>query len=1241
MKPNVPFLPVFLCLASMVAAVALTTPAGAQPAFRILNLQPSGGKVLIDHESSPAFYHVLRRLNLETGAETPVDMAPGTQNIGRLQDPNPSPRTGYYRVTRVRAADPLDADNDGIDDLYEFNHPPLSAFDASDAVQISPSSGRTRLEDYLRDESNLGLYPYLVGRGMHDITGPAADGGMMGYASGDQRSAGIHDRQWARAFIAGGRGASDKRVVFVVVDTGQVFHAVTQGVHDRLQADDELKNHYSFANIVLSATHTHGGASGHSHHPLYNYPTGGYAWQTYEAMVHGIFMAIKKAHRNLAPGKILLNSGQLLNANENREPESFKQNVETYHPALKNPFGSDNRDTEMLCLRFEHSNRREIGMFNWFPVHGVSYSLENRLLTGDNKGLASYLFEREKGTFYPGHGRAGESSGFVAGFANSNEGDLTANLWTSTNAWPSGLSAWPTNNENDLLRVTTIGSRQFSKAMELYSGSAGSPKRVFGDVDFRHMYLAITSVVVNPLNLYPYNVPGVGLPPCASCPDRGQPAVPWTTYRGAMGVDFLAGTRDGVGLSGGLIDFLKEITEVFKPLDPVTLDFEARHVPKHVIITTATDAGFGLTWTPQIIPISILRIGSLAILSVPAEFTSMAGSRLRKTVESILGPETHTIIAGLANDYSGYVTTYEEYVHIVPKENALPGQNYEAASTQFGAFTLAAYQTKFAELSQALLNGTPTATEAMPRTQAPEIHGVVIGNPLIASDPLFDLQPLPQARPAEYKGKAGCPDGQFFDLPTGACWSCPPGYNRTVFGIDGAEACEVPGRSEFTGATRHGPAGCGPGQFFDLITGACWSCPDGYNRTVFPIEGNAACERPAQSLFAPAAQHGPEGCGPGQFFDLLAGACWSCPAGYNRTIFPIGDPWACERPATSEFLAPLSAAGSLFNCPAGYEYDIILGRCYRCPDGSGKFIFRSWDDSRGACERVIPAAGSFATRHGELCPPGQFRDLGFCWSCPAEYNRTIFRVDDPRACERVIPASLSAGTRFGGLCPVGQFRDLLTGACWSCPPGFNRTVLPIDSASACEVVIPTVRTHATRFGNFACADRGLDWFLDVGRNECWSCNGWMRNANPVDSFEACTGPAVAFGELVLDPTWVRPETERRYRRGDRMSVSFWGGHPKNVFGTINNRMVDALPSFFEVQQLTGAGWVTLRTDADWDTTFQWERVGVAASKSTVSWDIGVDTPTGTYRVFHQGFSLDSGGSITPYQGVSPVFQVIP
>ncbi|MBM3848501.1 MAG: hypothetical protein FJ405_19735, partial [Verrucomicrobia bacterium] len=324
-------------------------------------------------------------------------------------------------------------------------------------------------------------------------------------------------------------------------------------------------------------------------------------------------------------------------------------------------------------------------------------------------------------------------------------------------------------------------------------------------------------------------------------------------------------------MSEELIDLFRKVNNIIP--DPATDFFEIRHAPKEVLLTTGTPATEGMTWTPQVLPISILRIGNLAILSVPAEFTGMAGARLKKSVEEVLGPDVHLVLAGLANDYSGYVTTFEEYIHETGLQNGVPNQSYEAASTQFGGFTLAAYQTKFKELAQSLVSGAAPSSASMPRTREP------LAVLLRALDPILDTPPLPEARPAVFKGKAGCPEGQFWDVGTGFCWSCPAGYNRTVFTVEGLTACEKPATSEFSAATKHAQPGCGVGQFFDIGTGYCWSCPAGYNRTIFAVTAANACEKPARTVFANATRQGQAGCGTGQFFDIGTGYCWSCPDG--------------------------------------------------------------------------------------------------------------------------------------------------------------------------------------------------------------------------------------------------------------------------------------------------------------------------------------------------------------------------
>nr|XP_040033448.1 neutral ceramidase [Gasterosteus aculeatus aculeatus] len=104
-----------------------------------------------------------------------------------------------------------------------------------------------------------------------------------------------------------------------------------------------------------------------------------------------------------------------------------------------------------------------------------------------------------------------------------------------------------------------------------------------------------------------------------------------------------------------------------------------------------------LPWHPQIVDVQIITIGSVAVVAVPGEMTTMSGRRLREAVKQELESEgafkdTEVVLAGLSNIYTHYITTYEEY----------QVQRYEGASTIYGPHTLSAYLQKYRGLARAI-----------------------------------------------------------------------------------------------------------------------------------------------------------------------------------------------------------------------------------------------------------------------------------------------------------------------------------------------------------------------------------------------------------------------------------------------------------------------------------------------------------------------------------------------------------
>lgn len=118
---------------------------------------------------------------------------------------------------------------------------------------------------------------------------------------------------------------------------------------------------------------------------------------------------------------------------------------------------------------------------------------------------------------------------------------------------------------------------------------------------------------------------------------------------------------------------------------------------------------------PQVLPVQLLRIGTVAILGVPGELTTIAGRRLRRTVLDTMSASgvSHVALGTYANEYSQYITTFEEYCH----------QHYEGASTLFGPHTLKAYQQVAAGLAAAIAQNTPAAPGPQPNPwTAPSQH---------------------------------------------------------------------------------------------------------------------------------------------------------------------------------------------------------------------------------------------------------------------------------------------------------------------------------------------------------------------------------------------------------------------------------------------------------------------------------------------------------------------------------------
>jgi neutral ceramidase len=510
-----------------------------------------------------------------------------------------------------------------------------------------------------------GRHDFMIGSGIYDITGPAAGLGMMGYAQVGQKTGGIHFRLWSRAFVIE-CPCNNKRIVFVSADLLAIFQAVKLQVVAKLEA--KYPGLYSKDNVIISAIHDHAGPGGYSHYKLYNLTIGGFDRQNFDTIVEGIYRSIVRADEDLAPGTIQIARGNLLKTSINRSPTSYLENPASeralYSGDPEDPEDTGDTDKQMTLLKLVHSDGTEIGEINWFAVHCTSMHNNNHLISGDNKGYASYLFERLKKTDY------NSRHTFVAAFAQSNEGDVSPNIYGGQNG----------GGDDDFESTQMSGGKQYSKAVNLYDSA---DELLVGGIDYRHAFVKMDDVEIT------QSVGGVTRRTCPA----------------AIGFSMLAGAADGpgIGWQGLACDKHKWLWFICKHL---TTDCQAE---KPIVVQTGLKKPH--PWSPEILPVQLVTIGDLAIIAVPGEFTTMSGRRLVKTVLGKLGSAgvRYVVIAGLSNAYAGYVTTREEYAK----------QRYEGASTHFGPWTLAAYQQEFEKLAIALRDGTsvnpgPNPTDPRP-----------------------------------------------------------------------------------------------------------------------------------------------------------------------------------------------------------------------------------------------------------------------------------------------------------------------------------------------------------------------------------------------------------------------------------------------------------------------------------------------------------------------------------------------
>jgi neutral ceramidase len=478
---------------------------------------------------------------------------------------------------------------------------------------------------------------FRAGAAKADIT-PFPGFPTGGHGSGGKIARGWWTRLRARAVYL--EGPSGKAIAMVACDLWSLPGGLSDRVAEILGTWEDTQ-HLGREQVLLAATHTHHSPGNFSTSSGYNAFAScrmGFDRRLFEFLATRIANAIREACAAKAPARLRVEERPVELLCRNRSLEPFLRDEEAGEVLHRNeglslgpvmPEYPDERcdravDPALTLVTVERADPwlAPIALLGFVAVHCTAIGHDLELYSGDLFAVAATEVETELRRRSPG-----EPTPLVAIF-NGPEGDVSP--------------AWQNQDRRNLL---ILGGRLSRAILDL----AGKGPDVTGDVDYRFRAEAAVSGVKfldrtgNVRRTAKEALPGWAMPGGAE--DGRTAAYRKGHVEGVTGPDL--GDDQGPKKPPyprwviGLLDFLY-------------LDI------------------------PETVPLGVYRVGSLVFATLPGEFTTVMGLRVRRALAEEGGLEPRRVIGvGLAGEYLSYFATPEEY--------AL--QHYEGASTLYGTFS--------------------------------------------------------------------------------------------------------------------------------------------------------------------------------------------------------------------------------------------------------------------------------------------------------------------------------------------------------------------------------------------------------------------------------------------------------------------------------------------------------------------------------------------------------------------------
>ena len=510
-----------------------------------------------------------------------------------------------------------------------------------------------------------------AGAGRADVTPPTGYY-TMGYVRSDAVAQGQHTRLQARALVLEQDG---RKLALVATDLGFTPGGLIVEVARKLKARG-----FDESNILVSASHTHGGPAGWAPFGADNFvpPTMGtpttFSVDTdrrlYGFLINRVATAVARADDDLGPARAGWGASRLVGVTQNRSLEALLANF-----GLDLPYGSGridmvpggyprSIDPNVDVLRVDRvRGRRLVPMGGWlvFADHGTVDPYSFGVYTADHHGPAARIFEAEVRRA----GRVPRRQEVVGAYGNSDAGDMTAAL-----------------GRRGPVRSNEVG-RAEARAMLRAWRRAGRALKSKPAFEWRWTRMCFC-----------------GQPTAGGEMTSGDP---W------VGFPFLTGSEENRG-----------------PLyDETQVNHEGHRLPVGTGPQGRKIQAIGppVGDFPTAVPLFAIRLDDRVMVSIPGEMTVEMGRRTREAVEAASGSLgiRRVVLAGYANEFLHYFTTPEEY----------DKQHYEGGSTLFGKYSSYLIRDGVADLTARLAGGTP----------APEPHPFDATNGVAPDETPYDAGP--------------------------------------------------------------------------------------------------------------------------------------------------------------------------------------------------------------------------------------------------------------------------------------------------------------------------------------------------------------------------------------------------------------------------------------------------------------------------------------------------------------------